>query len=188
MHEVSNNLICGTQPRNPVEIEQLVKQHGVSVILNLQQDKDMHYWGIDWSANQQKYHELNVQLIRKPAIDFDPHSLRKMLPSAVKAVDLALRDGKRVYVHCTAGLGRAPAVCIAWLYWFGPFLSLDQAYSHLTSIRPCGPKKEAIRGATYDILDSRPFEQFAWLPDRTWAFMNEQDKQRLQRRILQDWK
>lgn len=24
----------------------------------------------------------------------------------------------RVYVHCTAGLGRAPAVIIAYLFWF----------------------------------------------------------------------
>lgn len=136
MHEVSRDLICGTQPRNPEEIEELAKQHGVSVILNLQQDKDMQYWGIDWSANQQKYRELGIKLIRNPvssssiitascqamglfcqqaavgtapsavsyligliallqAIDFDPHSLRKMLPSAVKAVQSALVDGKR---------------------------------------------------------------------------------------------
>lgn len=26
---------------------------------------------------------------------------------------------RRVYVHCTAGLGRAPAVCIAYVHWFG---------------------------------------------------------------------
>ena len=66
MHEIHPNLICGTQPRNPQEIEQLAKQHRVNVILNLQQDKDMQYWGIDWQANQHKYHELGVQLIRKP--------------------------------------------------------------------------------------------------------------------------
>lgn len=24
----------------------------------------------------------------------------------------------RVYVHCTAGLGRAPAVAIAYMFWF----------------------------------------------------------------------
>ena len=52
----------------------------------------------------------------------------------------------RVYVHCTAGLGRAPAVCIAYMYWFGR-RDLDAAYDHLTSVRPCGPKKDAIRGA-----------------------------------------
>lgn len=62
---------------------------------------------------------------------------------------------RRVYVHCTAGLGRAPAVCIAWLYWYGPYLSLGEAYKHLTDIRPCGPNRDAIRGATYDILDDR---------------------------------
>lgn len=66
MHEVADNLICGTQPRNPEEIKQLSEQHGVNVILNLQQDKDMQYWGIDWGANQQKYRELGIQLIRQP--------------------------------------------------------------------------------------------------------------------------
>ena len=45
----------------------------------------------------------------------------------------------RVYVHCTAGLGRAPAVCIAYMYWFLG-LELDVAYKRLTDIRPCGPK------------------------------------------------
>lgn len=45
----------------------------------------------------------------------------------------------RVYVHCTAGLGRAPAVCIAYMYWFLG-LELDVAYKTLTDIRPCGPK------------------------------------------------
>jgi len=45
----------------------------------------------------------------------------------------------RVYVHCTAGLGRAPAVCIAYLYWWCG-MNLDDAYQYLTNIRPCGPK------------------------------------------------
>ncbi len=44
-----------------------------------------------------------------------------------------------VYVHCTAGLGRAPAVCIAYMYWFLG-MNLDVAYKTLTDIRPCGPK------------------------------------------------
>lgn len=68
-------------------------------------------------------------------------------------------------MHCTAGLGRAPAVCIAWLYWYGPYLSLGDAYKHLTDIRPCGPNRDAIRGATYDILDDRwlGFFVLVWL-------------------------
>lgn len=45
-----------------------------------------------------------------------------------------------MYVHCTAGLGRSPAVAIASLYWFGG-MQLDEAYKFLTQIRPCGPKR-----------------------------------------------
>lgn len=61
--------------------------------------------------------------IRRPSIvDFNADSLRHQLPKAVREVAAALAaaeaGGGRVYVHCTAGLGRAPAVCIAYLYWF----------------------------------------------------------------------
>lgn len=31
-------------------------------------------------------------------------------------------------------------------------MQLDEAYAFLTAIRPCGPKRDAIRGATYDVL------------------------------------
>jgi hypothetical protein len=43
------------------------------------------------------------------------------------------------------------------MYWFlDEYDTLDGAYEGLTSIRPCGPKKESIRGATCDILASAP--------------------------------
>lgn len=65
-HEVAPGLCCGTQPRNPAEVEQLAKRHGINVIVNLQQDKDMQHWGVDFEANQRKCTELGLQLIRKP--------------------------------------------------------------------------------------------------------------------------
>ena len=55
------------------------------------------------------------------AQDFDPHSLRRILPGAVKVIQAELCRGRKVYVHCTAGLGRAPAACIAYMYWFQDF-------------------------------------------------------------------
>jgi hypothetical protein len=64
---------------------------------------------------------------------------------------------------------------------------LDNAYKHLTDIRPCGPNRDAIRGATYDILDDRHFDEFFHLPTDAWAFLNEQDKERLQRRLAEHW-
>lgn len=66
MHEIVPGLFCGTQPRNPQEVEELSRNHGVSVIMNLQQDKDIQHWGIDFGANQHKCNELGVTLLRKP--------------------------------------------------------------------------------------------------------------------------
>lgn len=45
--------------------------------------------------------------------DFDPFDLRLRLPAVVSKVYKAInRNGGITYVHCTAGLGRAPAVAV----------------------------------------------------------------------------
>lgn len=43
-------------------------------------------------------------------------------------VDCVCVCAYRVYVHCTAGLGRAPAVVIAYLFWFKD-MGLDEVRS-----------------------------------------------------------
>jgi hypothetical protein len=97
----------------------------------------------------------------------------------------------RVYVHCTAGLGRAPAVCIAYLYWWqdknrdtGEPYSLDEAYQALVQVRPCGPKRDAIRGATYDVLGGGDFNGFERLPKDAFATLSVHDRFALQYRVL----
>jgi hypothetical protein len=88
-----------------------------------------------------------------------------------------------VYVHCTAGLGRSPAVAIASLYWFTD-LQLDEAYSYLTRIRPCGPSKDAIRGATYDLLSGRPHDQFQHEPPHAFATLGAHDRDAIRAKLL----
>lgn len=51
----------------------------------------------------------NVHHIR----DFDAFDLRMRLPAVVSKLYKAInRNGGVTYVHCTAGLGRAPAVAV----------------------------------------------------------------------------
>ena len=70
-----------------------------------------------------------LQLLGLQAVDFDPDSLRSQLPKAVSALEWAISQCKgRVYVHCTAGLGRAPAVAIAYMFWFE---DMDVSLFHL---------------------------------------------------------
>lgn len=58
--------------------------------------------------------------------DFDPFDLRMRLPIAVAQLHKAIEanKGTTAYVHCTAGLGRAPGVAVRIIQNFGSFLYL----------------------------------------------------------------
>ncbi|KAL8135310.1 phosphoglucan phosphatase LSF2, chloroplastic [Apium graveolens] len=156
---ISENLIVGSQPQKAEDIDHLKEEENVAYILNLQQDKDIEYWGIYLPAVVNRCQRNGIRHMRRPAKDFDGNSLRVGLPKAVSSLEWAISEGKgRVYVHCTAGLGRAPAVAIAYMFWFCD-MDLNTAYNLLTSKRPCGPNKRAVQGATYDLVKDNPWEE-----------------------------
>ncbi|XP_051180346.1 phosphoglucan phosphatase LSF2, chloroplastic [Lolium perenne] len=181
---ISDSLIVGSQPQKPEDIDHLKDEENVAYILCLQQDKDIDYWGIDFQAVVTRCRELGIQHMRRPAVDFDPDSLRKQLPKAVSALEWAISQGKgRVYIHCTAGLGRAPAVAISYMFWFEN-MDLNTAYNKLTSIRPCGPSKKAIRSATYDLAKSDPNkEAFETLPEHAFEGVSVSERKLIQDRV-----
>ncbi|XP_002983714.2 phosphoglucan phosphatase LSF2, chloroplastic [Selaginella moellendorffii] len=179
---IEKNLIVGSQPQCKEDITRLYEEEGVRAILNLQQDKDVEYWGIDLPAIMKQCASHGIAYFRIPARDFDPNSLRNELPRAVAALESAISSGS-VYVHCTAGLGRSPAVAIAYLYWFCD-MDMNTAYSLLTSKRPCGPKKEAIRGATYDLANDDPFKlPLEKLPEDAFTDVSEEERRLIQQRV-----
>ncbi|CAN6361222.1 unnamed protein product [Urochloa humidicola] len=181
---ISDSLIVGSQPQTPEDIDHLKNEVNVAYILCLQQDKDIEYWGIDFPAILSRCKELGITHIRRPAVDFDPDSLRSQLPKAVSALEWAISQCKgRVYVHCTAGLGRAPAVAIAYMFWFED-MDLNTAYKKLTSIRPCGPNKRAIRAATYDLAKNNPMkEPFETLPEDAFEGIADWERKLIQNRV-----
>ncbi len=44
------------------------------------QDKDLAYWKVDLGEIQSRAAHHGMQLLRTPAVDFSPHSLRDTLP------------------------------------------------------------------------------------------------------------
>ncbi|GAB2299404.1 Phosphoglucan phosphatase lsf2, chloroplastic [Dionaea muscipula] len=182
--QILDSLIVGSQPQKPEDLDHLKLEENVAYILNLQQDKDISYWGIDFQSILTRCKELGIHHMRRPARDFDPDSLRSQLPGAVSLLEWAISEGKgKVYVHCTAGLGRAPAVAIAYMFWFCS-MDLNEAYITLTSKRPCGPNKRAIRGATYDLAKNDPWkEPFESLPDHAFENVSDWERKLIQERV-----
>ncbi|KAK4433546.1 Phosphoglucan phosphatase LSF2, chloroplastic [Sesamum alatum] len=181
---ITEDLIVGSQPQKAEDIDHLKTELNVGYILNLQQDKDVEYWGIDLKSIVMRCGELGIHHMRRPARDFDPDSLRSGLPKAVSSLEWAVSEGNgRVYVHCTAGLGRAPAVAIAYMFWFRD-MNLNTAYNALTSKRPCGPNKRAIRGATYDLAKNEPWkEPFERLPEHAFEDVADWERKLIQDRV-----
>jgi hypothetical protein len=59
---------------------------------------------------------------------------------------------------------------------------METAYNFLTAKRPCGPKKEAICGATYDLAKTDPNKQeiFESLPDHAFTNIATWERQLIQ--------
>jgi len=150
---VSPNLFVGSCLQTAKDVETL---HGekVGVIFCLQEDADMKYFNIDIEPIQKRAGELGIVHVREAVKDFDPQSLRRRLPAVVQRLvrELAARsEGESAYIHCTAGLGRAPGTALAYMFWVDG-RCLDEAYGSMFQVRRCHPQLGMIRAATCDIL------------------------------------
>nr|XP_010918600.1 phosphoglucan phosphatase DSP4, amyloplastic isoform X2 [Elaeis guineensis] len=146
------DLIVGSCLQTPSDVDKL-RKIGVKTIFCLQQDSDLEYFGVDIGAIQEYAMKFDdIEHYRAEIRDFDAFDLRIRLPAVVSKLHKAINcNGGVTYVHCTAGLGRAPAVALAYMYWIQGY-KLSEAHQLLLSKRPCFPKLDAIKSATADIL------------------------------------
>ncbi|KAI8106491.1 hypothetical protein M9435_001035 [Picochlorum sp. BPE23] len=152
---ILDDLIVGSCLQTEEDVE-VLEQEGVRTIMCLQEDSDMEYFSLDVEPIRQRCaHGGMIEHLRHAIRDFDPYSLRRRLPGAVSLIaqsDLKKGDTSgTTYIHCTAGLGRAPATALGYMWWMKG-IPLDEAYAHLTGLRPCKPREEAIREAAVDML------------------------------------
>ncbi|OVA17908.1 Dual specificity phosphatase [Macleaya cordata] len=147
------DLIVGScLQQTPEDVDKL-RSIGVKTIFCVQQNSDLEYFGVDITAIQEYAKQCgDIQHVRAEIRDFDAFDLRMRLPAVVSKLYKAIKsNGGVTYIHCTAGLGRAPAVALAYMFWVQGY-KLSEAHSLLLSKRSCCPKLDAIRSATADIL------------------------------------
>ncbi|KAF5466999.1 hypothetical protein F2P56_016875 [Juglans regia] len=149
---ISPDLIVGSCLQTPEDVDKL-RSIGVKTIFCLQQDPDLEYFGVDINAirDYAKTYD-DITHLRAEIRDFDAFDLRKRLPAVVSKLDKAInRNGGVTYIHCTAGIGRAPAVALAYMFWVQDY-RLGEAHQLLLSKRSCSPNLDAIKSTTADIL------------------------------------
>jgi protein-tyrosine phosphatase len=136
-------LLVGEYP-TPVDVEWLRRKHGVGAVVNLQDNPDLASKGLRLRDLEHACVEHGLDFHRVPIADGDSEGLLVRLDGAVGLVHAAITDGRRVYLHCNAGMNRAPTIAIAYLHVHRG-LPLQEACSFFKARRPCVPYMSVLQ-------------------------------------------
>jgi protein-tyrosine phosphatase len=132
-HAVPPALFLGPYPQSREDVE-LLKAHGVTAVLSVQTDGDLRLRHIQWDRFEEHYRQAGIDCYRLPIEDFNEEDLVAKLPAAVQLLKRLVDEGRQVYVHCTAGMGRSPAVVVMYLSQYHG-KSLMEALEYVSACR-----------------------------------------------------
>lgn len=75
----------------------------------------MHHRGINWDSIKEGYKTYDIVMRNFEIFDMDPIDFEKKANKAVSILKSLINKHELVYVHCTAGIGRAPSVVVLYL-------------------------------------------------------------------------
>jgi len=142
---VTPDLVVGAYPM-PEDAPWLASEHGVRAVLNLQDDFDLAAKRLTVAELAAAYAAASIAFERVPLADGDAAGMVRRLPELVALLDALVRGHGRVYLHCNAGMNRAPTVAIAYLHQHGD-LSLRDAIRLMKRRRSCLPYVTALAAA-----------------------------------------
>jgi len=124
---------------------EVLKHMEITMVLSLQSDMDLSMWGISAPQMSLAFGRAGIASRRIPVPDFSPELLAAHLTECVHEIREAMfNQNARIYLHCTAGINRAPTAAAAYLMrWRG--LSAEEAYGYLTARRECRPYMEVLK-------------------------------------------
>jgi protein-tyrosine phosphatase len=98
---------------------------------------------LDLGELQRAYEKAALRFRRVPVADGDSVMLVARLDATVAWLARRIQAGGAVYVHCNAGLNRAPTVAVAYLHSCRG-MDLLEARDLVKSRRPCVPYMRAL--------------------------------------------
>lgn len=116
-----------------------LKQMGFTVLFSLQSDRDLADYNISEEKLLKACALAEIAFYRRPTADFDTRALMDNLPKAVEDLEKALGPQEaKAYVHCTAGINRAPTLAAAYLIRTRGWTARE-AFDFVAARRQCNP-------------------------------------------------
>jgi len=135
-------LVVGEYP-NLADVPWLRDTFGVTAVVCLQDDADLASKRLRLVELRRAYLEAGIVFEHVPVPDGDPEFLADRLPAVVDLVHTHVDAGGTVYLHCNAGMNRAPTAAIAYVHVRGG-LALRDAIEFVKQRRSCVPYVRAL--------------------------------------------
>jgi atypical dual specificity phosphatase len=161
---IRRDIIVGSCPLTRGDIDAIQSGTGATAILSVQCDDCRSALRIDLEDQARHAARLGIVLRNAPMRDFDVEDQRRHLVDAVVCLARLLNAGQSVYVHCTAGINRAPLTVLGYLTLVEG-LRHDDALAMIRAGRPqAEPYREAWRGCRSDLVarNRAAIEARAW--------------------------
>lgn len=143
--QVAADLWVGAYPEEH-DFAWLAATHGVRAVMNLQDDFDLAAKRLTHKALEAAAAASGIAFARLPVADGDTAGLVERLPQLVAALAESIRLHGPTYLHCNAGINRAPTVAIAYLH-VHHLLALEDAVRQVKARRSCLPYVSALEAA-----------------------------------------
>jgi protein-tyrosine phosphatase len=119
---------------------------GITAVLSLQSDEDLAYYGLSVRRLSRSFALAGLAYERMPVEDFSSDRLALKMPECVASLVKALSpENARVYLHCTAGINRAPTVAAGYLI-LEHGMPARVAYDYVRERRECSPYLKVLEG------------------------------------------
>jgi len=147
---VEPGIYVGSSPQSSVDAARL-KQLKISAVICLQSDNDLMARKINWSKLEASYKHNDILINRFPINDFDEEDLGNKIVEPIKRLNELLNDKHKVYVHCNAGVCRAPSAVLGYLCHYQG-MSIEGALGQIRIARPiANPYKKAVEKALREL-------------------------------------
>ncbi|MCP5490093.1 MAG: dual specificity protein phosphatase family protein [Chlamydiales bacterium] len=123
-------IFLGALPNhNTFDLSQLVLGENIGAVISVNEPWERKEIGVSRPYTSQEYRDAGINYYR---VDADDHRLleRNELVYIADAIDMELAQGRNVYIHCRAGVGRSAMGVAAYLMMFQD-MSADAAANQI---------------------------------------------------------
>lgn len=139
---IDDGVWVGPAPLTPGDYQGLA-QLGIQEVLCLQTESESMALGVDPVDAVRMARNAGLGFQRVAIRDYDVRSMAAEVPSAVRKLLYLLQQDRVVYVHCAAGINRAPTV-VAGALALRHSLTGEQACSWVVALHPSAPDRHVV--------------------------------------------